>query len=258
MSDFEERLLALDSRLEELQKLGKAVVSAISRTRAAVKVGRSSEITRGLGTISQRIAEVNGTAHDLASGWSFDTSSYLADGRFLDDLKAAAAENGLSLFEKDGRIYCFPLLLRVDPKDTAVKIGRTLERRIRPSELARLLVAAQKRPQRFREERFLRILYGMWRHKVGTGWRGTGAGPVVALADIHEMLTLLPGADYPVEEFARDLLLLDRKPDLRTPDGCRFELPASTLSKGGMKRVVVYDEQGRERTYIGLRFVKET
>jgi hypothetical protein len=71
------------------------------------------------------------------------------------------------------------------------------------------------------------------------------------------MLTLLPGADYPVEEFARDLLLLDRRPDLRTPDGCRFELPASTLSKGGTKRLVAYDEQGRERTYIGLRFVTE-
>jgi hypothetical protein len=258
VSDFEESLLALDARLEELQKLGKAVVSAIGRTRIAVKVGRATEITRGLGTISQRIEEVNGATHGLENSWSFDTSSYLADGRFLDDLKAAAAEKGLSLFEKDGRVYCFPLLLRVDPKDTAVKIGRTLERRIRPSELARLLATAQKRPQRFREERFLRILYGVWRRMVGTNWGGTGTGPVVALADIHEMLTFLPGADYPVEEFARDLLLLDRRPDLRTPNGCRFELPASTLSKGGMKRVVVYDEQGRERTYIGLRFVKET
>jgi hypothetical protein len=249
VSDFEESLLALDARLEELQKLGKAVVLAIGRTRAAVKVGRTTEITKGLGAISQRIAEANGAAHGLASGWSFDTSSYLADGRFLTDLKKAAAEKDLSLFEKDGRIYCFPLLLRVDSKDTAVKIGKTLERRIRPSELARLLTTAQKRPQRFREEQFLRLLYRAWRRLAAADWRGIGTGPVVALAEIHEMLTLLPGADYPVEEFARDLL---------TPDGCRFELPASTLSKGGMKRVVVYDEQGRERTYIGLRFVKET
>jgi hypothetical protein len=257
VSDLEDHLVTLDARLEETQKLGKAVVAAVARARAAVKVGRVDEIAKGLGAISQRLDEANTAARGLANGWSFDTAAYMADGRFLDDVKKAAAERDLSLFEKDGRIYCFPLLLRVDPKDTAVKIGKTLERRIRPSELARLLVAAQKRPQRFREERFLRILYGMWRHKVGTGWRGTGTGPVVALADIHEMLTLLPGADYPVEEFARDLLLLDRRPDLRTSDGCRYELPASTLSKGGMKRVVVYDEQGRERTYIGLRFVKE-
>ncbi len=77
------------------------------------------------------------------------------------------------------------------------------------------------------------------------------------MADIHEILTLLPGTDYPVEEFARDLLLLDRRPDLRTRDGCRFEFPASSLSRGRMKRLVVYDEHGGERGYIAVRFVKE-
>jgi hypothetical protein len=257
VSDFEEKLLALDARLEELQRFEKAVVSAIGRTRAAVKVGRATEITKGLSTISQRIADANGAAHGLTSGWSFDASSYLADGRFLDDLKAAAAKEGLSLFEKDGRIYCFPLLLRVDPKEISVKVGKKVERRIRPSELARLLATAQKRPQRFREQQFLELLYRAWRRLNGVDRRESGTGPVVALADIHETLTLLPGADYPSEEFARDLLLLDRRPDLRTRDGCRFEFPASTLSKGGMKRVVVYDEQGKERAYIGVRFVKE-
>jgi hypothetical protein len=140
-----------------------------------------------------------------------------------------------------------------------VKVGRKVERRIRPSELARLLAKAQKRPQRFREQRFLELLYRTWRRLTGADRRDTAAGPVVALADIYEWLTPLPGAgaDYPSEEFARDLLLLDRRPDLRTQDGYRFELPASTLSKGRMKRLVVYDEQRKERTYIGLRFLKE-
>jgi hypothetical protein len=150
------------------------------------------------------------------------------------------------------------LLLRVDAKESAVKIGKILERRIRPTELARLLATAQKRPQRFREEQFLELLYRTWRRLVGADWPETGSGPIVALADIHETLTLLPGSDYPIEEFARDLLLLDRKPDLRTRGGHRFEFPASTLSKGRMRRVVVYDEQGRERAYIGIRFVKES
>jgi hypothetical protein len=80
---------------------------------------------------------------------------------------------------------------------------------------------------------------------------------VIGLADIHEILTLLPGTDYPIEEFGRDLLLIDRRPEMRTRDGCRFEFPASTLSRGRMKRVSVYDERGEERIYIGIRFVKE-
>ena len=256
MSEFEESLLSLDARLDEIQKRSKAVVSAVGRVRTAAKLGRTTDITKGLDEVTKRLGEASAAAEGLSDCWEFDTSAYLADGRFLEDLKAAATETDLKLFEHDGRIYCFPLLLRVDARGNAVKIGRKVERRIRPTELARLLVAEQKRPQRFREGQFLRRLYRAWQ-LAANNWQRTGAGPVVALADIHEMLTLLPGADYPEEEFARDLLLLDRRPDLRTSDGCRFELPASTLSKGGMKRIVVYDEQGRERTYIGLRFVKD-
>jgi hypothetical protein len=257
VSDFEQHLFALDAKLDEVQKAGKAVVAAIGRSRAAVKVGRVADIARGLGTVVQRLDEANAAADGLASSWTFDASAYLADGRFFDDLKTAAAEKGLALFESDGRIYCFPLLLRVDPKERAVKIGRKLERRVRPSALAALLVNAQKRPQRFREAQFLELLYRAWRRLVGTVRQETGSGPVVGLADIHEILTLLPGTDYPLEEFARDLLLLDRRPDLRTRDSCRFEFPASTLSRGRMKRIVAYDERGGERAYLGIRFVKE-
>lgn len=231
VSDFEESLRALDARLERVQKLGRAVAAAIARARSAVKTGRAAEIPKGLAAIGQRIAEADAAAEDLAEQWNFDTAAYLSDGRFLGDLKAAAREQGLSMVESDGRIYCFPLLLRIEPRDMAVKIGRRLERRIRPSELARLLVRAQKRPQRFREEQFLELLYRTWRRLVGAGWQGNRQGPVVALSDIHDTLTLLPGADYPSTEFARDLLLLDRKPALRTRDGCRFEFPASTLGR---------------------------
>jgi hypothetical protein len=257
LSDFEENLLALDIKLDEVQKLGKAVMATIGRTRAAVKVGRVDDIARGLGAISQRIDETTAAAGRLANAWIFDASGYLTDGRFVDDLKQAAAEKGLVLFENNGRIYCFPLLLRIDPKEIGVRIGRTLERRIRPRELAELLARAQKRPLRFRETQFLDLLYRAWRRLAGANWHGTGSGPVVGLADIYEILTLLPGTDYPIEEFGRDLLLLDRRPDLRTRDGCRFEFPASTLSRGRMKRVSVYDERGGERVYIGIRFVKE-
>jgi hypothetical protein len=257
VSDFEEHLVTLDAKLDEVQRLGKAVVATIGRTRAAVRVGRVADIARGLDVVSQRLQEVGAAADGLANSWSFDTSTYMTDGRFSDDLKKAAGEKGLALFESDGRIYCFPLLLRVDAKEIGIRIGKKLERRIRPSELAELLARAQRRPQRFRETQLLELLYRAWRRLVRANWQGTGSGPVVGLADIHEILTLLPGTDYPIEEFGRDLLLLDRRPDLRTRDGCRFEFPASTLSRGRMKRVSAYDEGGGERAYIGIRFVKE-
>jgi hypothetical protein len=257
VSDFEKHLVDLDARLDAVQRVGKSMLAAIGRARAAVKVGRVADIERSLGAVSQRVDEAKTAAGALRTGLNFDAKSYLADGSFTKDLKEAAGEKGLRLFESDGRIYCFPLLLRVDAGELAVKVGRSLERRIRPRELAGLLARAQQRPQRLREAQLLEMLYRAWRRLVGAGWQGSGSGPVAGLADIHEVLTLLPGTDYPVEEFARDLLLLDRRPDLRTRDGCRFEFPASTLSRGRMRRILAYDERGQERAYIGIRFVKE-
>jgi hypothetical protein len=256
VSDFDESLEALDARLEEIQRRGKAGVSAIVRARAAARLGRTNDIARALDDISRRLSEASEAAGGLADCWRFDTSAYLADGRFLDDLKAAAAETGLNLFEHDGRIYCFPLLVRVDPKANAVKIGKKIERRIRPSALARLLASEQRRPQRFREPQFLELLYRTWRRLAGADWRDTGVGPAVLLTDVHATLTLLPDADYPVEEFARDLLLLDRRPDLRTRDGCRFEFPMGALGRA-RRGLVVYDERGGEHRYIAVRFVRE-
>ena len=68
--------------------------------------------------------------------------------------------------------------MRVDAKEFAVKVGKKLERRIRPNELVRLLADAQKRPLRFRESQFFELLYRAWRR--GTErrlCRGCGAAP---------------------------------------------------------------------------------
>jgi hypothetical protein len=249
-SGFEDELAALDARLERAQKAAEGLVNGLKRARRATRTGQVSEIVKGLDALDARASDAQSAARDLAGAWTFDTSSYMADGRFLADLQAAAAEQNLTMFERDGRIYCFPLLLRIDANQSAMRVGRKMERRIRPSELARLLAKAQKRPQRFREEAFLDLIWRTYRRLLG---RGEG-GRVVALIDIHDTLTLLPGADYPREEFARDLLLMDRRPDLRTRGGDRFEFPRGTTTKG-MKPLIVYDEQGTERVYYGIRFV---
>jgi hypothetical protein len=255
MSTFEHELQALEGRLQAPHKAARALLGAVRRAERAARLGHVGEIERRLGEVRERAVEAEAAAAALDGAWSFDLAAYMAGGHYLGELETAAAEAGLRLFEKDGRIYCFPLLLRLDPAQRAIRVGRKPERRTRPKELARLLAKAQKRPQRFDEQRFLELLYRAYQELAGRGDQGVGR--VVPLADLHDLLTLFPGTDYPVEEFARDLLLLDRKPDLRTRDGCRFELPASTGSKGKGRRLVVYDEEGRERLYVGIRFVKD-
>jgi hypothetical protein len=86
----------------------------------------------------------------------------------------------------------------------------------------------------------------------------SGDGPLVPLADLHDLLTLLPAAaaDYPLEEFLLDLLRLDRQPDARTGRGHRFELGGSTGTKGA-KRLSAFDETGAQHDYYAIRFGSE-
>jgi hypothetical protein len=252
-SDFENELTALDSRLEKAQRAAEGLVNGLKRARRAARVGNVSDIVKTLDGLDSRMADAEAATRHLAGAWRFDTATYMASGLYLTDLKAAAAEHKLEMFEQDGRVYCFPLILRIEANQSAVRIGRKIERRVRPSELINLLAKAQKRPQRFREEAFLDLIWRTYRRLLGRDWNGTGPGQVVALVDIHEILTLLPGADYPREEFARDLLLLDRRPDLRTRTGERFEFPHGTTTKG-IRPLIVYDEQGAQRAYYGIRF----
>jgi hypothetical protein len=251
MPSLEHELVALDEQLEAFRKVTATLQSTVRRAQAASRTGHVRDIERRLLELRERAAEVATAAGSLEQIWSFDVAAHMEGGGYSDELKRAAAELGVELFERDGRIYAFPLLVRLEPRERAMRVGRKSERRIRPSFAARLLQQAQKRPQRFDAQRFLELLRKAYL-KVDQGGER-----VVPLADIHDLLTLLPGADYPMEEFARDLLLLDRQPDLRTRDGCRFELPASTGSKGKGRRIVVYDENGGEHLYVGIRFVRE-
>ena len=112
--------------------------------------------------------------------------------------------------------------------------------------------------RRFLDRLFL--LYDAKARAEEPAWRPTrpGQGPLVSLADLHELLTVLPaaGADYPQEEFVTDLLRLDRHPDATDSHGRRFELAGSTGRKGG-KRLTLFDQSGEQHDYYAIRFILE-
>ena len=257
MAEIEAALAGLAAKIADAQKVSDALSRSLKKLRQATETGHVADLEKGLQTIAERGQEAEAAARSLAGAWDFDARSHLQSA-YVEELRREAAGQGLSLFEKDGRLYAFPLILRLEPREAAIRVGKKLERRIRPKTLVKLLAAVQKRPLRFREDRFLALLYEVYGQVAGESWRKAegGRGPAISLAQIHHLMTLLPGADYPIEEFGRDLILLDRQPDLRTRDGSAFDFAGSTLSKGAMKRVTVYDEDGKERSYIAIRFLK--
>ena len=256
-----------------LQRTDAALAAAERQLAATLKILRALRRATAEGMLANLPARIADAAAGLAAtaaplaaaahGFAYDFAAAVADGSYLGELAAAAEAAGLTLIRRDGRIIAFPVELRLLPRDQAVQVGKARDRRLRPAFLADQLKRLQSRPDRFNARAFLdRLLrpYTLLARAEAPGWRPEtpGAGPLVALVDLYEVLTLSPlaAADYPREEFAADLLRLDRTPAARSGRGHRFEFAGSTGKKGG-KRLTMYDEQGGQHDYFALRLILE-
>jgi hypothetical protein len=260
---LEATLAALDAHLIDAEKQAAALLKATRRLRRAVAEGAMATLPAAIAA-AQADAERTGTPlANAAATLDYDVADAFASGAWLDELAAAAQAAGVVLVRRDGRVTAYPVALRLDGRAQGVRLGRKLEKRIRPSFVAAQLKALQQRPDRFNARQFLDRLFTLYDSKARAedqAWRPTqpGQGPLVSLADLHALLTLLPaaGADYPQEEFVADLLRLDRQPDATDSQGHRFELAGSTGRKGG-KRLTLFDETGEQHDYYAIRFILE-
>ena len=258
--------MAIDGQLAELERAltdaerhAKAALGTVRKLRRSSELGTLSELPKLFDQAPRQIEQLQAALAGARAGYTYDAEAEFTSGAYLAELQAAAEAAGLKLIARDDRLTVFPLLLKLEPKVPAVRIGRKSERRIRPTVLAGLLKKAQAangiRPAVILGRIFQS--YGSLAPAVQPGWRPNRGepGPVVPLLEIHAALTMLPEAEaaYPRDAFACDLLRLNRAPDTRTRDGRGFALSASTATKG--RNVLrVYDETGGEHVYAGIRF----
>lgn len=260
---LEDALAAWDEQLAGLERQAGQMLRAAKRLRKAAQEGVVAGFSTAIADLQDNAAKLRATVDQSTTAPDIDLAGSFASGGFLDELSRAATAAGVTLVQRDGRISVYPLALRLEARAQAVRIGRKLERRIRPSFLARHLRALQQRPNRFNARSFLDRLFRAYMVLAAArvpDWQPNrpGEGPLVPLADLHELLTLMPAAaaDYPLEEFLLDLLRLDRQPDARTGRGHRFELGGSTGTKGA-KRLSAFDETGAQHDYFAIRFGSE-
>jgi hypothetical protein len=256
-------LAALDADLADAEKHTAALLKAVRRLRRAAREGAIANLPAALAAAKADAERTGEPFAKAAATLDYDVADAFASGAWLDELAAAAKDAGVVLVRRDGRVTAYPVALRLDARAQGVRVGRKLEKRIRPSFLAAQLKALQQRPERFNARQFLDRLFPLYESKARAddpAWRPTrpGQGPLVSLVDLYGLLTLLPaaGADYPAEEFTADLLRLDRQPDATDSHGRRFELGGSTGRKGG-KRLTVFDETGEQHDYYAVRFILE-
>jgi hypothetical protein len=242
LQDFQEQV---ETSLQQVHTLARR----LKKLSGASHTGDLREIAKGLGEIN----EVAAAARDLIGKleFQFDEEGYFPDG-FLTELVDASTAAGMRVFALDGKLYCYPLLLRVKAAERAVQIGKKTERGVRPSTLLARLRAMQTKPARFKPESFLELLYRVWKRCAREDHR------VASLHEIYELLTLMPGSakDYTREEFGRDLYLLDRSGVNLTRDGFLVSLPASTGTRHAAATFVCVAEDGSEKRYYGIGFEK--
>ncbi|HEY3611095.1 MAG TPA: hypothetical protein VGL06_26610 [Pseudonocardiaceae bacterium] len=251
---LEETLAATERAVDDALKTAAAVTRELRRALAGAKTGQIRDARKALSAARATARTLADQAQALHDGFDLDEQAYLASGAYTKELIGAAEARGVTMFEEDDRLLCYPSLLRVLPGDAAVEIDKVRQRRLRPSVLVDLLARTQERPPRFKAEPFLESLCAGYELVVAGGEKKTDG--VVRLVDIWSVLTMLPGqrGQYSKQEFARDLYLLDQSGVVTTArNPRRLRWSASTGTKGAGVLVTVA-RSGQQQRYWGVSF----
>ena len=259
-TELEAKLSTLDLAILEAERQANSVLARVKKLRRLAAAGDVAAIPAQLEQAPDAVERLTASLRELAGSFTFDAEAAFTGGDYVAELQAEASRQGVNLVVRDGKLSAFPLLLKLDARLPGVRVGKKMQRAIRPSVLIKALKAAQA-TGRFNAAGFLDQIWRAYLYlapQAGPGWNQErrSDGPVVSLSRIYALLTLLPAsaAEYSREAFACDLLRLNRAPDTRTRGGFGFDLPASTGSKGA-DRLVVYDEAGAEQIFVGIRFL---
>ena len=254
---LEQALARLEGDVDVAVRAARTALASLKGVLASAHTGDLRELRKARETAEQAITTLQQQFANVREGWDFDEDAYLSGGAFLSELVETAERAGLKLYEQDGQLYSYPFLIRVLPGERAVTIDRVRERRLRPQTLVAHLKDLQNRPVRFKPEAFLEALYEAYTARAGKhDAELVPSASVIRLASIYELLTMLPGhaKEYPRQEFARDIYLLDQSGVTTTRQGAKMSLSASSGTRSSASVLSVITQEGREKKYYGIAF----
>ena len=257
MQDFETGFENVETALDELDRRVRDLQGRMRRLRTAAKTGDVRQLHDSAAKLDADQTSVAAAVRTVCGAWPFSEAQEAAylGADYAAELVRVAAERGVDIFERDGRVLAFPALLRIDAGARKVRINKRQLPGLRPSALVSVLKAIQGKGAGFNAQSFIGVLCRAWRVHARAG----GGSNQVGLLDIHATLTLLPASrkEYDLTEFGRDLLLLDES-DVRavTVDRTPYTvhlLRASTSSRGG-RFVSTVDRNGQQVGYAAIDF----
>ncbi len=264
VAGFEQAFGDVERTSDSALRSAAGLTRLVKAMQKAAREGNIARLKRTRGELDAALGVLREAVANAGSSWPFredDEERYLED-HYAAELRATAEGMGLAMHERDGKLISSPSIVQILPGERAVRIDGRKAPALRPSHLARLLRENQRKRSRYSSDRFLESLHTAYSELIrdeSSRRLVPGDGPVVPLARIYKLLTLLPGAGrvYGRTEFARDLYVLDFGGPERTRKGAAVSFPSSTgtrQSGSGLFTFVAPD--GQEIRYYGIKFTE--
>ncbi len=257
--NLEQALAEIEEQAGDLMKTTKQVMASFKKIKDAAKVGDLVKLRKLFEEGKSATLKLGCDFVKTQERLNFDEASYLAGKDFRQELLTTAQQMGVNLYEHDGYLFSYPVLLKILHKERAVSIDRMRDSCLRPSVLVKRLKEVQNKPLRFKPQTFLEMLHTAYSIVVaGRGKHFIGKGMVIPLLELYQLLTLLPwqASEYTRQEFGRDVYLLDKIGTIKTKNDHRANFHASTGVRDVSRTLTVIAQGGREKTYYGISFVK--
>ena len=253
MIDFERAFDDAEKAAASTLQSATALTKQAKRLQRAAKDGNINEIKKGCQSLDTALGSLRQDVANAVKTWPFkdeEEEKYLKE-HYPKELHLVAKSKGLDVHERDGNLFSYPSIIRVLPGDRALKIDRKKVVTLRPSHLAEILLANQKKIPRLRSDAFLEALY-----EVYLLVSEREPSPVVPLAKIYKALTALPGSrrEYDNTDFAGDIYRLENDGPSRTRKGARVSFPASTGTRSAWNTFQFVDRDGQVIKYYGIQF----
>ena len=129
---LEDALVSLEAHLDNAEKQAGTLLRSVSRLRRAAREGLIADLPAAIAAAKAVAERSSEPLLKAAATLNYDVAHAFASGAWFDELAVAAKEAGVVLVRRDGRVVAYPVALRLDARAQGVRVGRKLEKRIRP------------------------------------------------------------------------------------------------------------------------------
>lgn len=123
MGRLEQAFADVEDAAEAALKSASALTKSAKDLQKAAKEGNIAAIKREQGRLDGALDDLSNGVSAAVSSWPLEESeedAYLRDG-YAEELREAAAERGLTMHERDGRLLASPSIVRLLPGDRAIR-----------------------------------------------------------------------------------------------------------------------------------------